>query len=275
MVSRKALRIKGFASVVLMFAAVFALSACSASDMVSKVEQIVSKDPYTLYTDANNKILAAKGVKETININGTMSLAGMKEPIKASTDVKMNDPYTSAMEMAMSLDMSVAGQDLTATSYYKGGEIYTDAMGQKSKTKVDMAKIRSQTALVQFKKNDIINQKRVKTSSGTDLTFTIKGAALKDYVTSSLGDLGSALGSSVQYDIKDATVVAHLAKDGNMTNCKVTMPFALTMEGETVTANMTMEATNIEYGHQDITPPSDLSSYQDASEASSSSSVAL
>ena len=258
---RKSLWSSGIIAVAVIL--LMALSACSASSTAKKAEEVVAKDPFTLFSDANKNMDEQEGVKQNMAISGTMKVAGQEQPIQMSGTVLMNKPYSSAMEMSMDLSTEVLGQSVTTSGYYKDGYLYSSTMGQKTKTKTDMDQLRAQTGIAQFAKSAIIDQKSSKTAEGTALDFTVKGDALKEYALSSLQGLEES--SSIQYSFQDVKVHAIVADDGTLKSYEMTMPFSVTVSGQAVEANMTIAVDDITYGKQNIVAPSDLDTYQETS----------
>jgi len=182
-------------------------------------------------------------------------------------DTKVNAPDTPLMEVAVNYDLQRAGQDIPMSAYYKGGMSYIQPNGQKLKKKVSMKQFHVSMGITQFPENAIIKQKSAKTSDGTDLDFTLKGETLKGYdsLLNNLRILNMTYGPAVQYDFKDATVTAHIGTDGSLKSCALDVPFSIAVKGKSLTGDLAMKISDITYGHQNITAPSDLSSYKDIS----------
>ena len=250
---------------VLSLSIVFALSGCTAVTNLLK-----PKDAYTLYTAATQNLDKADGYSMRMTMDGTLSSGSESQPYSTLIEAKVNKPYTAAMEMSMDMEMSVAGQDIDTTSYYKNGVIYTDALGMKIKTKTDMDQLKGQLGTATFSKDAIIEQQRSQTDDGIELDFTVKGSALKSYVLDKSRTEDLQLPSGVQYDIDDVTIHAVIGKSGQLSSVKMDMPLTMTYAGQRIKAEMDVGIDDIRYGQQDITAPDDLEDYQDSSNTGAS-----
>jgi hypothetical protein len=162
----------------------------------------------------------------------------------------------------MQQSMSMLGQEFDAKLYYKDGYLYTDA-GSLGKTKMASSEDEAfgqASRLVNFPESAIKDKNSKEVADGTEVSFTVDGSALKDFISDELAQLG-ADGESVEFG--DASIVAVVSKDGTLISEKVQMDFSLSVSGESINASMTMDVTDIAFSNVKIEFPDDLDSYDD------------
>lgn len=245
---------------------VLSLGGCSSITNLFK-----EKDAYDLYTAATQNLEKADGysMRMTINSTTTSEETTLSSTSSATISAKINQPYTAAMEMSITADKHMDENNITTTSYYKNGTMYssTEAIKAKLKTKETISQLKNQFGTASFSRKDVIKQKSTKTAEGTAIDFTVKAAAFKSYALEQGRSSDPELPSGTPHDIKDVTVQAVIDKDGKLVSMKMNPAFSLTYSDSlintTVGEKSEITINDIRFGHQNITAPDDLASYQD------------
>ena len=250
-------------TVVLALTMIFALTACKAENAPDdeqlspeeKVEKEVS--PYSLYTKASKAMQDAKDLSMVIN----MSVSGGTE------DMSMNGPVQAIMtseterEMLMTLNVTMMGQEIPMTMYYKEGFAYFEMMGRKFKQPMgsEQASAQANVGRVEFPEDAIKNQSMKEIPSGTELSFTIDGSKMEGIVSGSLGGMDKLFGD-MSFEYGDLTIVATLDTQENLTGMSLNAEVSSTADA-TQRGLITIAMTDIQLGGVVITAPPDLESY--------------
>jgi len=218
-------------------------------------------DAYALYETASKAMQESEGYEMDMRIELVMDMAGVSTPTDTSSHIAVNDPAGN-MEMLMTQKTTVQEQDLETTMYVKDGAAYTEAMGQKMKIPMDAETLKAQSNnLITFMEDAIIDQSVKEVAEGKQVSFTIKGDAMSDYIKKQMQSAAGA--AELEMTISDAKITAVVGKDGNLVDCTTEMSYTVNVAEQEVSASMVTEMANIKIGKVAIDVPKDLDSYQE------------
>jgi hypothetical protein len=262
---------------------IVALSACEvggggASDTKDKAANSVGGDAYALYTNAAEALQGADGYSMDMDIKMAMEIAGQSASTDITSNFAVNDP-AGDIEMKSVQSMSLLGQDMVNTSYIKGGNLYSETLGQKMKMPMDAAMLKSQTSnVVLFPKDAIIDEKIDDADGGKKLSFTLKGEAMSDFVKKQMASVSEVEDLDISFG--NAEISALVDGDGKMSECTMTVSLAMDMgvadmgteaeetstdaaaaDAEKFSTEMTINMKNIKIGKTAIEFPTDLDTY--------------
>jgi hypothetical protein len=244
-------------ALILAISVALGLGACSNSSDKNVKPSGDASNPYQILAAENEKLNTADGISMNLDLGMQFSSGGTDMEMQTTGDAKINKVDK---EMEMNQKISLQGQENAIHIWYKDGYMYADAgSAGKGKQVMQFEDAFSQAGtLVNFPESAIKDQSSKEVADGTELTFNVGGSALKDYAANALSQLGSD-GSNV--DFADATIVVLISKDGSISAENFTMAFTIEAAGEELTANMTVNYTDIKFGAVKIEFPADLDSY--------------
>jgi uncharacterized lipoprotein YehR (DUF1307 family) len=219
-----------------------------------------SDDAYKIFEKAFKEANDAEQMSMNLDTKISMDIAGTK------TDMTMKGPIktitTAPMQLESTLETQIMGVDMSISMWFKDGYMYTEAMGQKSKSPMDeeLALESSNASIASFDKKYLKKTTDKSVTGGTEYTFEIDGAALKELVAGATGSSGVDLNSA---DITwgDASVKVTIDKDGKMIGQEVIVSLDVEAYGQTIKMDLDMKITDIKTSGVEINYPADLDSY--------------
>jgi hypothetical protein len=226
----------------------------------------VDEDLYGKYVEASAAIEAAGSYAAAINGSMTVTMGEARIEAAMSGSAKLVINGDTDFELEANTVVSVADEeDMTSNVYYKDGFMYMEAAGEKIKMAVpiDEALKLARTGNFDFDESAI----KAQTVTDSGYSFTLDGAKLTNLAETALSSLGSASAAiEANYKFDDVECAITLGDDGALKS--VNMVFACEVAPEDPDAeamaldyNITMEYTQV--GGVKITPPADLSSYEE------------
>ena len=220
-------------------------------------------DPKELYQGAVDKMNELEEIDMEMNMDMSMSVLGETMNFVMDSHIQ-----TVAEEFLMESNVEIPGQGSVATNvYYTGGYLYLDTQGQQIKVaaSLDDAMSMLDTEDLSIGEDiEIVQDIEAETENGvTTLHFTIDGSQMTDFVTDQTASLQD--GESMEgVTVNEVTGTMTLNSDGYATELTLDMPFSMTVEGETITVQMTMELIYHNPGQPVTMSFPDFSSYVEA-----------
>lgn len=245
----------------------FAVTACnnnSGGDDGGTTEP--ERTAYEIYTEANERITEAGSAHMKMDMSMNASYGEETLEIAIDSDVKQIIHSETDVELEMAMNMSMMGQEIPTTAFYKDGVYYIEAQGikQKMEMPVDEALKQSNTELVSFPDSAIKDQSVESTSNGSKLSFTLDGQAMNDMISGMTDDLTAALGDTGSMEIEDIVMTANVDADGNLLDTDMDFTYTVSAGGESIPMNITIFLEVLQIGDVTITYPEDLDSYMES-----------
>ena len=237
-------------------------------------------DRYASYTDASSKMNNATKMDMTANIAADVAMDGTKIidltmplNIKVDADLENMDQSQIAMTGTVTVNMSesMVEQGAPATInqdiayYYTDGVYYMNMGGQKFKMDMSVEDVMAQLGdLTGMQSSEPLCLIESIDESGNDMTVTYSSSGMNALVNSVLANMGMDT-SSMDVQIKFENVSSKVTiANGDIKNMDLSMQMSMTVEGQSITMNMTMDYTVNGLGDSvQITLPSDLDTYVD------------
>nr|WP_297275353.1 S-layer homology domain-containing protein [uncultured Agathobaculum sp.] len=237
-------------------------------------------DRYASYTDASSKMNNATKMDMTANIAADVAMDGTKIVdltmplnIKVDADLENMDQSQIAMTGTVTVNMSesMVEQGAPATInqdiayYYTDGVYYMNMGGQKFKMDMSVEDVMAQLGdLTGMQSSEPLCLIESIDESGNDMTVTYSSSGMNALVNSVLANMGMDT-SSMDVQIKFENVSSKVTiANGDIKNMDLSMQMSMTVEGQSITMNMTMDYTVNGLGDSvQITLPSDLDTYVD------------
>lgn len=237
-------------------------------------------DRYASYTDASSKMNNATKMDMTANIAADVAMDGTKIVdltmplnIKVDADLENMDQSQIAMTGTVTVNMSesMVEQGAPATInqdiayYYTDGVYYMNMGGQKFKMDMSVEDVMAQLGdLTGMQSSEPLCLIESIDESGNDMTVTYSSSGMNALVNSVLANMGMDI-SSMDVQIKFENVSSKVTiANGDIKNMDLSMQMSMTVEGQSITMNMTMDYTVNGLGDSvQITLPSDLDTYVD------------
>ena len=237
-------------------------------------------DRYASYTDASSKMNNATKMDMTANIAADVAMDGTKIMdlamplnIKVDADLENMDQSQIAMTGTVTVNMSesMVEQGAPATInqdiayYYTDGVYYMNMGGQKFKMDMSVEDVMAQLGdLTGMQSSEPLCLIESIDESGNDMTVTYSSSGMNALVNSVLANMGMDI-SSMDVQIKFENVSSKVTiANGDIKNMDLSMQMSMTVEGQSITMNMTMDYTVNGLGDSvQITLPSDLDTYVD------------
>ena len=237
-------------------------------------------DRYASYTDASSKMNNATKMDMTANIAADVAMDGTKIMdltmplnIKVDADLENMDQSQIAMTGTVTVNMSesMVEQGAPATInqdiayYYTDGVYYMNMGGQKFKMDMSVEDVMAQLGdLTGMQSSEPLCLIESIDESGNDMTVTYSSSGMNALVNSVLANMGMDT-SSMDVQIKFENVSSKVTiANGDIKNMDLSMQMSMTVEGQSITMNMTMDYTVNGLGDSvQITLPSDLDTYVD------------
>lgn len=237
-------------------------------------------DRYASYTDASSKMNNATKMDLTANIAADVAMDGTKIVdltmplnIKVDADLENMDQSQIAMTGTVTVNMSesMVEQGAPATInqdiayYYTDGVYYMNMGGQKFKMDMSVEDVMAQMGdLTGMQSSEPLCLIESIDESGNNMTVTYSSSGMNALVNSVLANMGMDT-SSMDVQIKFENVSSKVTiANGDIKNMDLSMQMSMTVEGQSITMNMTMDYTVNGLGDSvQITLPSDLDTYVD------------
>lgn len=232
---------------------IFTLSSCT------------SMTAYEQYNKAVESMSADESISMDMVMDISLTYLGTSMGLDMSGLVKQVRSSDTDIDMEMDMSIQMLGISQNVHAYYQDGYYYMEIYGQKIKYEMSIEDALSQTGAqpVQFSEDSIYEQTTEKKDGGTQLTFTVDGAAMSDMLSDQLSSLG-AMGTEdmdIDMDFGDLTINALVDKNNNFISMTMDVNVTAGVEGETMEIGLFIELNNIQYGGVTIDFPEDLDSY--------------
>lgn len=284
-------KITKIGSLVLSAAMLFSCAACSqipGRDSASSASSSSSAQlkPYEVYMTSSQKMKELTSTDSDFSVDLQITSSGSSMSTKSTGNVKavLNGTDTKYLVHQSS---QILGTTVDSDSYYADGYFYIAASGQKVKEKMDLTSFLNQEQgqsllSATYSENDFDSASITADNGDTTIQTVIPAADAQKIVDSVVKNALSELGDSqsVQFQYSDVHLVTVVGSDGYMKSsnvkCSVTMTIpGITQSGTdsaaTMEMKMDMDVSNT-YNNPGqpvtVTPPSDLSSYQEIDPAS-------
>lgn len=219
-------------------AAVLLMSACGAK-----------KDPAAIYDEAIKKQSELTSSDMTMDMNIAMAQGEETIDIGAKMAVKMDGINTDSMHYTNDTKMSAMGQDIYMKMFYADGYLYTEMLGQKIKSPMDLDTLmkQAQSTSASFVQSSAMKEiKAEKDGDNQKLTYTVDPEKMNDYVKEVLGSMSSALGDVQNADIKilEGSGTMTVNQEGYCTEQTMKMKLEMPSGGSAITMDMDLSAVS-------------------------------
>ena len=251
---------KKILSVLLALCLCFVLAACGGEQ----------KDASALYQSAMTKI-DKDNMAAVMSINADVETGGMTTNVTMEMDMASKTAGDDTT-MSMKMNMGAMGMTIDMAMYMADGYYYADMLGMKVKQKISEAGIDLTGQLSDLSGSLLLDEsvitieKAEQKDGNTVISFTVSKDKMNELV-----ELLSSQMMSGASNITIESVSGTVTVDKNETLVAETMNIAYTMDtnGETGSANMTMELKDIRFGDSvTVELPDDLDEYVESSDGS-------
>ncbi|MCL2422056.1 MAG: copper amine oxidase N-terminal domain-containing protein [Defluviitaleaceae bacterium] len=220
---------------------------------------------YELLTKASDALLEAGSVLMTADMNIAMVLDGeslgtvqmtsvISQIIRSETDIDMKMESTTTVE----------GETFQTVTYFRDGVYYVDILGEQFRMPMPLEDLMGQTGLVEFPEHAVIAQDTAVVGGRTQLSFTISGTAMEDFISSMMGEMFNLLGlDGLNMQLSNMDITAVLDEDGTMHNMRSTMTLTMAFEGISISMAMDMLTEVVQIGGVTIDFPANLDDFVD------------
>jgi hypothetical protein len=262
-------------------------------------EAATASEAYALYKSASEALSNAEGY--TMDVDIDMATGDDESAnINTTSHMEVSNPAGN-IGMKLVQTTGYAGENMESTIYIKDDGVYTEMLGTKVKMTMDIPELLKQSNnMVEFPEDAIIDGGVTDVEGGKQITFKIKGDALKEYVDQQIGDLTGGVtddyasdenagedavegaskdagenatedasegavetGEDLGMTFEDSTVTALIGPDGNFVEYTTEMSFSMTLGEDKTSMSQKSTVTNITIGKVAIDFPSDLDSYEE------------
>lgn len=195
-------------------------------------------DPKESYQNALQKISELKAVDMDMSMEMTMSAAGESLTFTMDSHMQITEE-----ELLMESSLDLFGQGSMDTNvYYKDGYLYVDTMGEKIKvaSTLEDAMSMANTTTGPLEEDIIQNIQATKENGVTTLSFSVDGTKMTDYVESQMAVMQDMTDMG-EIAIGEVTGVMKINEEGYPTEVTMELPYTMTIEGETITVDMSIE----------------------------------
>ena len=247
---------KKFTAALLAVLLLFTVTACAQQDAF---------DLYTKAMEAQAKISSMEAqlsmtakinlddVSMDLNMTGTVA-----EVIRSETDI----------DMKMVTDMSIMGEDMSVTVYYKDGYMYQEVLDQKMKTKMDLNEMLQQanSSSLEFDRNAVTSSSVSKADNGTKISFELNPEQISNAIADVTGSLTDMLGDTdMALTISYVRYELVLDKNNLPVSTNMDIGMELTIEGQTATMDYLVNVHSIAYNTLTVIDfPANLADYPEA-----------
>jgi hypothetical protein len=242
------------------FALMLSLSGCGEGTGDSKAD-------YELYAVAAAAMNEAAGIEMDMDMTTSVEgdAAGFDSDLKMTSNLKMFKKSDTDFEMEMRQTTNVLGTAVDTTSYFKDGNMYINMGEEKMKMALPMedAIAQANASAMEFEQSAIKNSSSKDVDNGKEVSFTVSGDALKDYMEKGTQGALAGLGTGLDMSFGDATITSVIDSDGNMVSLSMKMTFDMSADGEKTAMTISIDMHNIVIGDIVIDFPADLDSYEE------------
>ncbi|MBT9776043.1 hypothetical protein GPL15_05935 [Clostridium sp. MCC353] len=217
-------------------------------------------DGLRLYQEAAKKSSQLSSMTAASKISVTMTMEGETVTADMNMDLKFKDLNQSSMKYLATLDMNMIGVNMKGTMFYTDGYYYIDMMGIKQKVPMDIAGITAQVNSDMNGMGDDLTDSMQNVTVADDgngnkvISYTMNMSGFNSYIMSIYDQMGLNVDSVNFKDLKGRSVIN---PEGYCISEDMDFVFDLTMEGQTVSANMAIQMNYINIGQPvDFTLPS-------------------
>lgn len=235
-------------------------------------------DSFNSYAKASEQMSAASKSDMTMNIAATVDMSDVQVvkldmPLNVKTDMDLEQMDQSKMAMTGKLKMELnealvePGTETTIEQdiayYYTDGMYYMNAAGQKFKMPLSFEEAMAQMGdLAAMQKTEPICMIEAIEKSGSTSTVTYSASGMNGMIDSVLQSMGMTTEDmGMKIDDMSAKVTV---SNGAIKDMDIAMQLTMTVEGQTMTMDMTMDCTINKLGDSvTVTLPSDLDTYEE------------
>ena len=251
----------GLLAVALALTAAGCSSGTSAEEQFRQINEVNSQ-----LTDSDNSVTT----RTTISAGG--------ESYDTTTDIriKVTGANTESMVMAMDYTIGMGDEIQEMASYYTDGYMYTSALGMLYRMPMDlesaMEQLQGNTNLLEETMDAYQNITLKKDGGNRVFTYEANPQKLNDLVNETIQSTAATTGLStddIQMTITEMTGTVTADKNDLILSQTAHMVYTMTLNGEEMTAEITMEATANNPGEPVVIELPDLSGAQDMSSGAS------
>lgn len=224
------------AAAVLSAVMMFSVTACG-----NKVQ-----DPREAMDAAVEKNAGLDSMDMDMNMKMHMSQGGQNLDISMDMNMKMADINKDTMRYLGDTKTSMAGQSVEMTIFYTDGYYYMDVMGQKIKYPMDLTQlmetVKKSTQSSTLTSEQMTDVTLKEEGDNTILTFTADPEKMNTYLKDAMGSMsGAGIGTeNMEMTIREASGSYTVNKEGYYTDMILKMSFDMTVQGQTVAADIEM-----------------------------------
>lgn len=223
-------------------------------------------DPREIYDAASKKSAELTDVDMSYDMDMKMIQGEDTLDMTSTMDMKMTGVNTDSMRYYGEGTTSTMGQEIPMSMYYEDGYYYMSTMDQKFKYAMDLETMMEQVKQsVESANMDSAYLTEITAKKDGDnqvLTYTADASKLDSYVQDMMGMVGAGMEDmDISYTISEMSGEAVVNKDGYFSSSKVQMKMDMTMEGETISMEMDMDAVYHNPGQPVTIDAPDLEGY--------------
>ena len=239
----------------------------------------VDDEAYALYQKINeaNADMTSAAMNMTADIGMVMSQDGetLAMDMKMSGDIKMIIASETDVQMEMNLKTTATAggetESVDMAGYFKDGYMYMNSGGEKYKVAMNLEEAMAQASLIDTNDMDItasdIKGSKIETvTGGTKLTLVVKGSAMDDILTASLGAMEDLGLGEMTMTFGDVIMVTVVDENNIIKSQSIVADVDASYMGASMTMTMDMVMDMTAYGDAvKITFPTDLDKYEELS----------
>lgn len=206
------------------------------------------------------------------NISTTTSLIVEDQTVETLTNmrVQVTGANTEQMVMAMTGTTEVSGQEVEMNSYYSDGYMYMDTMGMQYKMPMDIedaiAQLESSSGLMDQAMDAYQNVTVEEVDGNRVFTYSADPAKLSDLVAETVNATSQSMGidaSQLEMAITEMSGTVTVDDNNVLLGQTASMVYTMTVEGQTMTMETSMDSTTNNPGEPVVIELPDLSTYQE------------
>ena len=230
------------------------------------------KPMYERYIQAYAAVNDAESVSMKMDMKMDMNADGQSISIPIKANIKQIQKSETDIEMDMDMTMDFMGQSMTVKMYYKDGFTYTNALGQKSKTRTPVEQMTGQTGLNYFDlpETAVTGQEIKDVEGGKEISFTLDVAAMKDILDDALNNAFNSMDGSSDAALSGADIslsniktTAVIDNKDQLKSMNMTFAAKISVMGESADVRYDITISDIQIGGVTIDFPADLDTYMD------------
>lgn len=231
--------------------------------------------PEEVLKKATKKQQAMTNMDADCTMSVSMELAGQSVDYDADLHIKASGLNSEDLKMAMQMDASIMGQDMSANTYYTDGYYYTETMGEKMKMAMDIGEmtetLKQNSAFTEIPADAYKSLEMTTEGNNQIISFVADGSKMTELVNSVMGSMMSGMtGDTDSSDMGIGDVEGTLTVDKDFNVIEETikgMSMKMTIEGMEMNASVDMDMVINNPGQEvAVDLPDDLDSYEEMTE---------